>query len=255
VTLLHVLEPIAFSFSPIEVPRERLNELMAGRSRAAEGELDRLAARLDAGSDKRLLVTGNPAEQILLCAKSERTDVIVLPTHGYDPVRRFLLGSIASKVLYGADIPVLTSVHFEEHASSTVPPRHIICGLDLGPNSTRVLEWAGHLAQEFDAPLTVVHATPHIGRRAGDSIDADWRVILNNRVREQIASLQYAAGEKVEIVVADGDPHKALRDTVQRLNAGLLVIGRGACAEGLFGRLRAHAHAIVRSSPCPVLSV
>jgi len=40
-------------------------------------------------------------------ANSEGADLIVMPTHGYDPIRRFLLGSVASKALHGASIPVL----------------------------------------------------------------------------------------------------------------------------------------------------
>ncbi|MBK5295213.1 MAG: universal stress protein [Acidobacteriia bacterium] len=255
-TLLHVLEPSAFAFSPVEVSAERMGELMAGRSRAAQAELNRLPdGQMNGDSVKRLLVRGDPAEQILLCALSEKADLIVMPTHGYDPIRRFLLGSVASKVLHGANIPMLTGVHFEEHATGTFPPRHIVCGLDLGPHSAPVLEWAWHMAQEFTAPLTVVHATSDIGGRTEDFIHPDWRAMLNNRVREQIASLQQAAVEKADVVVAAGDPHKVLSDTVERMKADLLVIGRGASAAGPFGRLRAHAYAIVRASPCPVLSV
>jgi len=33
-----------------------------------------------------------------------------------------------------------------------------------------------------------------------------------------------------------------------------VVIGRGS-VQGKFGRLRTHAHGIVRQSPCPALSV
>jgi nucleotide-binding universal stress UspA family protein len=40
----------------------------------------------------------------------------------------------------------------------------------------------------------------------------------------------------------------------QAHNADLLVIGRGSAA-GLFGRLRTNAYAIIRQSPCPVVSV
>ncbi len=255
-TLLHVLELVEFSLSPIELSPERLDQIMAGRSRAAQGELDHFASReLDGGGAKRLIVTGDPGEQILLRANSEGADLIVMPTHGYDPIRRFLLGSVAMKVLHGAESPVLTGVHFGEHTTVAFPPCHIVCGLDLGPHSARVLEWAWHLAQEFAARLTVVHATAHIGGNVGDSLNPEWRVMLQNRVREQIASLLQDALAEAEVVVVDGDPHKALRDTVQRVDAGLLVIGRGASAEGPFGRLRAQAYAIVRSSPCPVLSV
>jgi len=36
--------------------------------------------------------------------------------------------------------------------------------------------------------------------------------------------------------------------------ADLLVIGRGSAA-GVYGRLRTNAYAIIRESPCPVVSV
>jgi nucleotide-binding universal stress UspA family protein len=256
-TLLHVLVPPAeFSFSPIGIDPERLDELMAAKSRAIQGALDSVLGPESNGlTVKRLLVKGDPAEQILLYAKSGRADLIVMPTHGYDPIRRFLLGSVVTKVLHGAEIPVLTGVHFEEHATWAFPPRQIVCGVDLGPNSARVLECASHLAEEVAGQLTVVHATPDIGERPGDSIKADWRVRLADQVRELVARLQQAVVGKVEVVVAEGDPHKVLHQIALRVNAGMLVIGRGASAEGPFGRLRAHAYAIVRASSCPVISV
>jgi len=255
-TLVHVLEITQFEFSPIQVTPERLDELMEERTRTAQGELERFPDRESGGpKTHRLILKGDPAEQILACAQSEKADLIVMPTHGYDPIRRFLLGSVASKVLHGANVPVMTGTHFEESANLVVRPRHIACGLDLGPSSARVLELAARMAQAFAAQLTVVHATADHGESAGDLMHPDWLVQMNNRVGEQVAQLQRAAMEKAKVLVATGDPHKALRDSVQRLNADLLVIGRGASAAGPFGRLRAHAYAIIRSSPCPVVSV
>ena len=255
-TLVHVLELTAFEYSPIQATPERLDELMEERTRTAQGELERFPER-ESGSPKthRLILKGDTAEQILVCAQSAKADLIVMPTHGYDPIRRFLLGSVASKVLHGANVPVITGAHFEENTNLSVQPRHIVCGLDLGPCSARVLKWATQLAHAFAAQLTVVHATPDLGESAGDSIHPDWLVQMNSRVQEQVAHLQHAATDKAQVLVATGDPHKALSNAVQRLNADLLVIGRGASAAGPFGRLRAHAYAIIRSSPCPVVSV
>jgi hypothetical protein len=47
---------------------------------------------------------------------------------------------------------------------------------------------------------------------------------------------------------------KVVCAAAERLSAGLLVIGRGS-ASGGFGRLRTHAYALIRQSPCPVVSV
>ena len=256
-TLVHVLEPIEAWFSPVHITPVRLDEMMAERSSTAQREMDRfLDKRLDGRCVKHLRLTGDPAEQILQCVESEKASLILMPTHGYDPIRRFLLGSVTSKVLHGAHVPVWTAVHFDKYTSGTCsPPRHIVCGLDLGPQSARVLEWAAEMAQQFAAKLTVVHATPEMSGTEADLARQNWQDMLNTRLRKQVASTQHPALEKAEVMLAHGEPHKALGETVERAGADLLVIGRGASADGPFGRLRAHAYAIVRASPCPIVSV
>jgi nucleotide-binding universal stress UspA family protein len=51
-----------------------------------------------------------------------------------------------------------------------------------------------------------------------------------------------------------GDPASAICTAAESMGAGVLVIGRGSAA-GVFGRLRTNAYAIIRQSPCPVVSV
>ena len=57
-----------------------------------------------------------------------------------------------------------------------------------------------------------------------------------------------------EIAVEGGDPPRVICQVAAANHADLLVIGRGSAA-GLFGRLRTNAYAIIRQSPCPVVSV
>lgn len=51
---------------------------------------------------------GSPAAAILRIAAELDVDVIVLGTHGRTGVARFLLGSVAEKILRGAPVPVVT---------------------------------------------------------------------------------------------------------------------------------------------------
>jgi nucleotide-binding universal stress UspA family protein len=53
------------------------------------------------------------ADLALLHALAENASLIILPTHGYGPFRRFLLGSATAKVLRDADCPVLIGAHME----------------------------------------------------------------------------------------------------------------------------------------------
>lgn len=55
----------------------------------------------------RLLVQGEPAEQILAAARDSRCDLIVMGTHGRSGLPRLLMGSVAEAVLREAPCPVL----------------------------------------------------------------------------------------------------------------------------------------------------
>ncbi|MFV0350534.1 MAG: universal stress protein [Halodesulfovibrio sp.] len=54
------------------------------------------------------VVTGYAAEEILATAEQENADMIVMGTHGRKGIDRILFGSVAEKVVKGANIPVLT---------------------------------------------------------------------------------------------------------------------------------------------------
>jgi len=57
------------------------------------------------------VVPGRPAHEIVGYAETHGADLIVMGTHGYGTVRRFLLGSVADQVLRQATCPVLVVPH------------------------------------------------------------------------------------------------------------------------------------------------
>lgn len=59
----------------------------------------------------RQVLVGTPAEEIARFARQHGADLIVMGTHGYGPVRRFLLGSVADRVVREASCPVLLFPH------------------------------------------------------------------------------------------------------------------------------------------------
>jgi nucleotide-binding universal stress UspA family protein len=178
--------------------------------------------------------------------------VILMPTHGYGPFRRFILGSNTAKVLHDADCPVWTGVHLErppEFAGASI--RDILCGVDLGPQSSKTVCWAAMLAQEFGARLTLIHATtaePDMGD------EVNWRIDVREAAEQELLRLQQFVNVKAEALIEAGEAAAVICSAVARLSADLLVIGRGSAA-GVFGRLRTNAYSIIRQSPCPVVSV
>jgi nucleotide-binding universal stress UspA family protein len=188
-------------------------------------------------------------------AHLENADLIVIATHGYGPFRRFILGSVTAKVLHDADCPVLTGVHMQ-NGSPCQPTlfRNILCAVDLGPESQRVLVWATEMANELGAKLLVVHALPPLPGGELGSLDQDWRLAIERDARQRIAELQENAGTHAEPICDAGHPVNVVHDIAEAVKADVVVIGRHV-SRGLFGRLRANAYAIIRESPCPVISV
>jgi nucleotide-binding universal stress UspA family protein len=165
-----------------------------------------------------------------------------MPTHGYGPFRRFILGSNTAKVLHDADCPVWTGVHMEDAPTApSIAVRNVLCAVDLGQQSSKTLFWAARLAQEFGARLTLLHVTA-----CGPGI--------NQAASEELRRLQGFVGSEADLETETGEPARVICAAAERLKADVLVIGRGSAA-GVFGRLRTNAYAIIRQSPCPVVSV
>jgi nucleotide-binding universal stress UspA family protein len=257
-TLLHVVAPPVGFFTALEAPAYSvIEELSEERLEERKIELEKYVE--DACSHMsvtRQVVIGDPAHEIVGCARDFHSELIVMATHGYGPFRRFLLGSVTSKVLHDATCPVWTGPHLE-HAPTygNIGFQRVVCAIDLAEPSRAVLEWAGRFAREFDAVLDIVHVLPHgLIQLGGIYFDPEWRGHAVEIVRERIARLQEEAQTHGEVSIEFGDPPAAISDMAGSRKADLLVIGRGRDA-GLAGRLRANAYAILRESPCPVVTI
>jgi nucleotide-binding universal stress UspA family protein len=203
----------------------------------------------------RVLRVGDPAAEIVRLAHEEGVNLIMMPTRGLGPFRRMMLGSVTAKVLHDADCPVWTGVHMEDAA----PPRpeglrRIVCAVDLGPQSEAVLEWTKRLAADSNAATTVVHATPAMEAGPEKYLDQEFAAHLAKAARATLEPLMAKVGIDAEVRVIGGDVTRVVTCAAKEANADLLIIGRNAGA-GLFGRLRPHAYALIRQSPCPVISV
>ena len=196
-----------------------------------------------AGIDvKKIVVTGDPAAIIAEFAHREKPDLIVMPTHGYGPFRRFLLGSVAAKVLHDVDAPVWTGAHLQK-GSQPMWKRigRVICAIDLR-TAEAVLPWARDFASEFKAELMIVHAVHEQPPQASAA-----------EAQEYIRCLLRKLSVAGEIVIEEGNPAQVVQAAANRRNADLVVIGRSP-REGVSGRLRTNAYSIVRDAPCPVVS-
>lgn len=118
VTLLHVCQmpPYAAPDLGMYVPSP---ELMSDIISDARRQLEELRTRF--GHEGTPIdiewVVGTPADEIVRFAGEHGCDLIVVGSHGRRGLRRFVLGSVAEKVVRTATTPVLT-VHAHEAAAT-----------------------------------------------------------------------------------------------------------------------------------------
>jgi len=204
---------------------------------------------------ERVADIGEAAHCITRYAGANHVDMIMMPSHGRGVFRRMLLGSVTAKVLHDAACPVWTSAHVEDLAGQGhATPSKILCAVDLMPASAALIKWAAQLAADTGASLRLVHAVPGAAAWPERQFNSELEQALKDRARKEITALLDAAGLDLPVCIDAGDVAAVVSEEAQGHGADLVVIGRGVIHEKL-GRLRTHAHAVIRQAPCPVLSV
>jgi nucleotide-binding universal stress UspA family protein len=109
-TVVYVIEPLGPTVAQQYVDAVTLDQLDKQARRWTARHLNRLADRAKkAGVRATALVReGDPVEQIVRAARSTRADLIVVGTHGRRGLPKFVLGSVAERVIARAPCPVVT---------------------------------------------------------------------------------------------------------------------------------------------------
>lgn len=201
---------------------------------------------------KKVVSMGDAAQQIVHYARVNRTDLIMMPTHGRGPFRRFVLGSVTTKVLHDTHCPVWTSAHLEAESAPAPPDlRNVLCAVDLDEIGEHTLRYAGGLAKKLGAMLTIAHAVPAIETIPGAYMDTEFEADLIKAAKVRLTEMQSAAGTNGVLCVGAGNVARFVAHAAKAHEAGLVVIGRG----GMVSRLGANDYAIIRQSESPVLSI
>jgi nucleotide-binding universal stress UspA family protein len=244
ITFLHVQDPLAAE-----------TDLNADREEHIEKQLrDFLCAAFAHLDVKRVLLSGEPADEIVAYANNHGSDLIMMPTHGYGVFRRRLLGSVTAKVLHDSDCPVWTGAHLAQGPPvEWINPTVILCAAGDDTQSEKALVWASVLALELDAALVLVHVESRLDSPGEEYYSREFREHVLAEANRKMDELQRAAGTRADLIIGSGNIAGAVSKTANDWKADLLVIGRGGNAAS--GRLSLNTYGIIRESPCPVVSV
>jgi nucleotide-binding universal stress UspA family protein len=140
-------------------------------------------------------------------------------------------------------------------------PRIILVATDFSEHADRAIDYAADLAAKIDAKLHVVHAISIPALGVPEMGVAYGSMMLESTVKEAQATLDALearyrdrvsiAGKHLEV----GDARDVIDRVAEAVGAELIVMGthgRRGVRRMLLGSV---AEAVVRSAPCPVLTI
>lgn len=140
--------------------------------------------------------------------------------------------------------------------------KRILVATDFSETADAALKYGRALARNFGATLHVLHVADDFSARMGDTFLAVLPELVENvandarrRLSELVVDNDPNAPPVVPVVVAASAPAKAIADYAKDNEIELIVMGtqgRGGVAHLLLGSV---AERVVRTAPCPVLTV
>jgi len=202
---------------------------------------------------RAVVKTGHVLNQIL--SESESADLLVLGSHGRNPLRDLILGTTAERLLGKSKRPVLVAKR---------PPRamyeQVIVPVDFSAYSAPALRLSRLIAPT--ARITMVHAfrVPFEGRLRMAGAAEESILAYSEEEREEavkkIKDLIRSSGDdafRMSYVVELGDISRVILAQEQKSSADLIVIGkhgRSMVEEWLLGGVTRH---VLAGSTCDVL--
>ena len=225
VVLLHVTDPSRFlvpkgAAELVEKDRIASEAYLKGAAKTLEGQGVRARA---------LAKEGLVADTILRAATDVKATMIALSTHGRTGLSRWVLGSVAEKVIRGAPVPVLLVRSFRPGLEALplpagqIPFRRILVPVDGSKTSLQVIPAAAGFASLFGAAVDVlsVDVPPaSLGELPPPSTAGE-----SAREEAERAAARFAEkGVRARALTATGDPAAKILDTATAENADLIAM-------------------------------
>ena len=108
--LLHVVEDLSKWGSGSYIPHIPLNQYMEDALKGAEKDFDKVCEeQLESYPNfQKIILSGDPAQEILKTIDSEGIDLVIMGTHGRKGLEHVFFGSVAENVVKKSPVPVLT---------------------------------------------------------------------------------------------------------------------------------------------------
>jgi nucleotide-binding universal stress UspA family protein len=200
--------------------------------------------------DSKMLI-GDSASEIL--EQSQNSDLVLMASHGRGGLGKWLLGSVATKVARGIQVPLMVVGSKVPAPRKNIHVRSILCPVDGSEASERAFELAGKLASALDSKLHVYRGVSQVELRdalalktnqEGVAIAMDW---VENLARSAPADVE------VEFKVVETYGRTGIDNYADAIEADLICLG--SHGKGGFERwmLGSETEKILQTAKCPVV--
>ena len=242
-----------------------LDTMVEDAVRASEKYLEAIAGTLRAAKINTVVDTGRPEEVIIEKAAAEQNTLITMATHGRSGMNRWLLGSVAEKVLRGATNPVLL-IRAKEVIRTEDEPRlkSLIVPLDGSDLAEGVLPTAIELAKRRDLEIVLIRTynIPTTAYAGVEGYALPMDDLLKGMRDEACAYLENKVGDvkklgvaRVSFAAREGLPADEIISFAKTLPGGLIAMsthGRSGVRRWVLGSV---TETVVRHSDNPVLVI
>lgn len=275
VTLLHVASPASKNFMPMQQAYiRRTAETVKRQAR----EVQQNTGLEQAGEPVKVrgeLIEGYPADEILKYAEENEFDIILMAARGHSGLRRWSIGSVASKVLSASKIPVwlVRADHEPEVTYDEWPSMTLLVPLDGSELAESVLPHVEVLAKQrgidsLEVVLLRVAETPSMPSYYGpelSGVSLNWGEFMQQEeVRRKKSSIEYLAEIEAQLKerninarseVVEGKANDEIINYANKDPHTMIVIashGRSGFSRLVFGSVAA---SLLHGVTCPIFVV
>jgi len=245
IVLAHVSEPV----NPVSPPEAEWFDNTA-ELQCADQQLEDQGAELRSqGLNARTAsLVGVTSKEIIAASIRERSDLIVVGTHGKTGFERLLFGSDSEALLQNSDCAVLVVRSLAKPVSAGQwPPKEIVFASSLNPESAPAAVFASLLAEEYEASFTIFHieSAAQLKRNHGvlEFQEAFARIFPGKRVPNYSSYSPVAAWLFGPAIV----------EFAKKRHADLIVMGAERASSAVTHFAPSIVPLVAAEAPCPVL--
>ena len=265
VELMDVIDISAMSAYIASDKARYLDTFIAEGERVSREYLDEIAAGLACVKVSCSVIRGKPADAIIEHAGAEKGTLIAMATHGRSGLDRWMLGSVAEKVLRGSHNPLfLVRVHAEGVTDGAAMIKSVVVPLDGSELAESVLPTAMEVAKALDLEVVLCRAyelaaSVYEGNEDYlpnyDEMLRQVKAETESYLTEKAAALKAAGLSRVSTVALAGSGAEEIIHYAQAHRDALVVMcthGRSGMSRWVLGSV---TERVVRHSDDPVLVV